>query len=404
VNQAEAFTWVDELQKNGLSYIDDAVKSDLIIVNTCTLTSRADRDVQTYIRRVAKNNPQARLVLTGCYAERDPEDLHQDPKIWRVFSNTEKEEMVNVIISLFGERRQPSRSFYKSRAPVKIQDGCDLACHFCVIPKVRGRSVSREREDIQHQVKQLVGEGFEEIVLTGVHLCLYGRDMTPKTSLLQLLESLEDIDGLGRIRLSSLDPRFLDKPLLDHISASRKICPHFHLSLQHGSKRILEKMGRNIGPETYLSIMTSLRQKRPEAALGADIIVGFPEETEEDFEQTRVFLQESPLAYFHVFSYSPRPGTEAAGQAQVDERIKKQRGNRLRILSDKKRLVFQKDFIGKILDAVVIEKEDTGARVLTGNYLDVFVPGCQTPVRKGADIRITRVEQDRIWGETVQTK
>lgn len=404
VNQAEAFTWVDELQKNGLSYIEDAIDSDLVIVNTCTLTRRADRDVQTFIRRVARRNPSSRLILTGCYAERDPESFRRDPNIWRIFSNAEKEEMIAAIVSAFREKSQPQRRFYKSRALVKIQDGCDLACHFCVIPKVRGKSVSRQEKDLLLEVKMLAEKGFEEIVLTGVNLCLFGRDQTPESSLHDLLVSLENIEDLGRIRLSSLDPRFLDKPLLDHISSSEKICPHFHLSLQHGSNNILRKMGRNIGIEDYRFLLALLRRKNPSAALGADVIVGFPEETEEDFEQTFSFFEESPLTYFHVFSFSPRPDTDAAEKVQVDEKIKKKRSARLRALSGKKKTAFQQNFSGRILDAVVIEKENEGARVLTGNYLDVFVPECTAGVRKKVNVRITRVARDRIWGETIRER
>lgn len=399
VNQAEAFSWANDLQENGLVYIDDYKKSDLVLVNTCTLTGRADRDVRSFLRKMARENPGAGMILTGCYVDRLYRQIEEDGQILSLIPNTNKHKLVDQVLSLYGKQKVRSKESYKSRALIKIQDGCDYKCSFCIIPSVRGQNSSTAKALVIKQIKDAINKGYFEIVLTGVHLCLYGLDLNPRMSLLDLLKEIECLEGLGRMRLSSLDPRFLKKEFLDIMISSKKICPHFHLSLQHGSDAILQRMGRNIRTEKYMEIMYTLQSSLPMAAIGADIIVGFPGEKDEDFEETYRFLDLAPLTYFHVFSYSTRPGTPAAGWKQVNDRVKKERSVKLRNLGEKKNLEYRCKFIGREMEAVFIKKHGRGAHVLTGNFLEVKVPFCQAEIKSPVSVKITEASPKETLGE-----
>ena len=401
VNQAEAFSWAEEFQGRGLRLEEDPGRSRIIIVNTCTLTGRADRDVRKFIRRISRLNPEAKLVVTGCSVERERREFEGDPRVWRVFANTEKKGLPAEILALVGEEGEAEIVPFRSRALLKIQDGCDAHCAFCIIPRVRGRSVSSSREEILGRLRSFIDRGFREIVLAGIHLSSYGLDLEPRSSLLDLLRETAKLDGLGRIRLSSLDPRFMDDRLIDFLGRSPSICPHFHLSLQHGSDRILVLMGRGSKAGEYARVLDSLRRRSPDAALGADIMVGFPGETEADFSRTYEFLEESALDYFHVFSYSPRPGTEAAGRKPVDSRIVKSRSAILRKLSRERQAAFRRRFIGRTLDGIVIEKKEGRAEVLTPNYIPVWAGSPRSPEGSGVRVRITGVPASSVSGEIV---
>lgn len=401
VNQAEAFWWTDALQKKGLRFEKDILQSDLIVINSCTLTSRADSDARRFIRRMSRLNPTAKLIVTGCYAERTPEELKRMPQVWQVFSNSEKKALIGEILSLASPTAGESTLAFRSRALVKVQDGCDFRCTFCIIPSVRGHSVSAGKREIFSRARELAAQGFKEIVLTGIHLSSYGLDLKPRSSLLELLREITDMEELSRIRLSSLDPRLLNPSLMEFITASEKICPHFHLSLQSGSDGILRRMGRKISVEDYRGMLSLLREKSPRASLGADIIVGFPEESDEDFEQTTHFLERSPLTYFHVFSYSPRPGTAAASLPQVNSRVKKERAALLRSMSREKNTDFRRLFLGKDCDAVVIRKGKIQDEVITSNYLSVRVPSSSQVEKEEVKVRITEVDERGTKGQIV---
>jgi threonylcarbamoyladenosine tRNA methylthiotransferase MtaB len=401
VNQAEAFWWSDALQKKGLKLEKDSLQSDFVVVNSCTLTSRADSDTRSFIRKVLRLNPAAKLIVTGCYAERAPEELQRMARIWRVFNNIEKKNITTEILSFASPRDEISTSAFRSRALVKIQDGCDFGCTFCVIPSVRGKSASVRMGEIMTRIKELNAQGFKEVVLTGIHLNSYGLDLKPRSSLLDLLHEISDIEGLPRIRLSSLDPRFLKPSLIEFITTDKKICPHFHLSLQSGSNEILSRMGRRINVEAYNKILSNLREKSPSASLGADIIVGFPGETEEEFEHTRTFLKQAPLTYFHVFSYSSRPGTAASSWKQVHDRVKKERSASLRKMSRVKNEGFRQNFSGKECEAVVVKKGKTQDEVLTSNYFRVCVPSSSYSEKDDVKVLITQVDERGTRGKVL---
>ncbi len=401
VNQAEAFWWTDTLQKEGLKFEKDFVRSDWVVVNSCTLTSRADSDTRRFIRRITRLNPTAKLIVTGCYAEKLPDEFQKMPQVWRVITNTEKKTLPEEILSLSDTQKKQSTSPFRSRALVKVQDGCNFRCTFCVIPSVRGRSVSLGKREILSQVEELVAQGFKEIVLTGIHLSSYGADHEPRSSLVELLHEITSLKALSRVRLSSLDPRFLKPSLMEFITTSRKICPHFHLSLQSGSDAILNRMGRKVRVEQYEEILSILREKSPSASLGADIIVGFPEETEDEFEQTHSFLKLSPLTYFHVFSYSARPGTVAAFLPQVMSRVKKERATILRNLSRAKNEGFRHLCAGKQWEAIIVKKGKTQDEALTSNYINVVLPSSSYTEKEEVRLLITEVQKQKTKGHVI---
>jgi threonylcarbamoyladenosine tRNA methylthiotransferase MtaB len=398
VNQAEAFVWANEFQRKGYCYEKDHTKSDVILINTCTVTSRADSDVRGFLRKINRENPSARLVLTGCYVERSPEEFKNNPQLWRIVPNNEKDKLCQILAPMDQTEAGDGLLPFRSRALVKIQDGCDFQCTFCVVPSVRGHSISLNKDKIIAQVREYLKQGFEEIVLTGVHLCLYGQGQEQTSSLVELLKDLEALEGLYRIRLSSLDPRFLNKTKLEYFTTSRKICPHFHFSLQSGCDRILRLMGRKISVTDYERVLDFFHHRVPHAALGADILVGFPEESASDFEDTQKFLQSSPLTYLHVFTYSPRPGTQAATLPQVRHREKARRARVLRILSRQKNLEFRQRFLEKEVDAIVIKKIGDGAQVLTSNFIRVKVPLCSKEEKERIRVKITFISEDHTDG------
>ncbi len=401
VNQAEAFNWAAEFQRHGLKLENDPGRSDLVVVNSCTLTGRADRDVRKFINQVTRANPSARLILTGCYIERAREEFGNIPQVWMVFPNSEKEALASRVLSHFRPEKSGQILPYKSRALLKIQDGCDFRCAYCIIPHVRGKSSSLHFGEALARAGALAAQGYREIVLSGIHLCSYGIDLEPGSSLPELLLALEDVEGLKQVRLSSLDPRFLKPEWLRAISASSRVCPHFHLSLQHASRRILERMGRRIGAEDFHELLASLRARFPEASLGADIIVGFPGEDDEDFDALSRFLEESPLSYFHVFSYSPRSLTAAAKLPQVEDRIKKERSQFLREMSRRKNGVFRKAFEGNVCPGIVISKKGNRTEVLTSNYMKVLTPPTLAPVREFVRVLITEAGPRETIGKVV---
>ena len=407
VNRAEAFAWAEAFRERGLRLEEDGGRSDVTLVNSCTLTGRADRDVRRFIRKTARDNPGTKIVVTGCYAERAPAEISGMPNVVAVFPNSAKARLPERVMEIVGgeearaEAAPDTAAPFRARAFLKIQDGCDNRCAFCVIPSVRGKSASIGPDEVVTRVRKLTGRGFREIVLSGINLSSYGGDLEPPGSLLGLLRELEGIPGLGRLRLSSFDPRKTDGALVEHIAANPKICQHFHLSLQHVSARLLRLMGRAVEPGTGERILRELRARSPEAALGADIIVGFPGETATEFDELRGFLAGSALTYFHVFSYSPRPGTPAAGRPGVPASVVRDRAMELRRLAAEKDFRFRRQFESRELEAAVIHASERGAELLTGNAIRVFAPSCRAPKCELVLVAIGRVLPRRTEGEVV---
>jgi threonylcarbamoyladenosine tRNA methylthiotransferase MtaB len=415
VNQAEAFAWADAFRQRGLRLDGAWDRSDVVLVNSCTLTGRADRDVRKFIRTVARVNPAIRIVITGCLAERAPGEIAAMPNVVAVLPQSAKEGMAERLIEIAGGESAPGAragadtltgpgtdAVLRRRAFLKVQDGCDDHCTFCVIPSVRGKSRSVAPGRVVTEARDLAGRGFREIVLAGIHLSSYGEDLEPRTTLLDLLRKMGTAAPDARFRLSSLDPRKTGAELVAYIAASPTICPHFHLSLQHASTRILRLMGRAARAGEAAAALAELRRLAPDAAIGADVIVGFAGETESDFTELRDFLDASPLSYFHVFPYSPRRGTPAALRPALPAEIVTERAKVLRRLSAGKDLGFRRRFTGRTLEGVVISRPERGeAGIMTGNAVRVAVPACPAGEGERVRVAIRKVLPHRTEGEVV---
>jgi threonylcarbamoyladenosine tRNA methylthiotransferase MtaB len=415
-NQAEAFAWADALRGQGLRLEEDWERSDIVLVNSCTLTGRADRDVRKFVRAVGRGNPGTGVVITGCYAERAPAELAALPNVVAVLPASAKPRVVEAVTGIAAERAArrgagaeasgaeravAEQRPFKARAHLKVQDGCDNHCAFCVIPGVRGRSVSLPPDEVAAAVRELAGRGYREIVLAGIHLASYGRDLEPRRTLHGLLGEIVAAAGPARLRLSSLDPNLVDEALVKRLAGGSGICPHFHLSLQHASGRVLRLMGRPGDAAAHARVLEGLARLAPDAAVGADVLVGFPGETEDDFDDLKRFLKGSPLTYFHVFPFSPRPGTTAATRPRLTEGTVTARARELRILAAARDLRFRRRFLDRELEAVVISRSERGAEVLTANGIKVEVPF--SPAARGelVRVRVERALPRRTEGEAV---
>ncbi|MEK7799214.1 MAG: tRNA (N(6)-L-threonylcarbamoyladenosine(37)-C(2))-methylthiotransferase MtaB [Acidobacteriota bacterium] len=392
--------------------------ADLVILNTCTVTSRADREARQIARRLRADNPRAMLIATGCYAERDPAGLGAVAGVDHVVSLREQHERIpSLAATAFGlDRASPALDLGRfgatagcdpepgpgdrTRALLKVQDGCNLRCSYCVIPSVRGDSRSLPPGIVLERITRLAGAGFREIVFTGVNTGDYGRDLDPPTRLHRLLAQAIEIEGLGRLRLNSLEPRTVTAELVDLLAGcGGRLAPHLQVPLQSGSDPVLMRMRRPYRAADYARVVETLRREVPGMALGADVIVGFPGETDVEFETTCRFIESSPLNYLHVFSYSPRPGTPAAAlPAPVPPNLIKERSARLRRLGQDLSLRFRRSFAGQARTALTLQevRSDGRLRALTDNFIDL---GCDLEGRDPAPL-MNRLLRVRIQGAT----
>ncbi len=364
--------------------------ADIYVINTCTVTVGADRSSRQVIYQAKRRNPNSIVIATGCYAQVNPQELSKIADL--VVGNTHKRDLVRILEEYIESKREgvfvgeifrdndvsfDLITYYEKARPfLKVQEGCNRFCSFCVIPFARGKSRSVPKDRVLREVELLTRMGFEEVVLSGTQLTQYGWDKG--TNLYELLKDMVKIQGLKLIRLSSMYPSEMDKNLLELIASEEKIAPHFHLSLQSGSDRILELMERRYTVKDYISLVESILSKRPISNIGTDIIVGFPTETEKDFEQTYRLLEELPLGYMHIFPYSERPKTKALKlKPKVDEGVKKERVKALKELDAQKRKTFYEKHKGMTLRAVVLSEE----RLLTENYIELGRSVDQKPGR-----------------------
>jgi threonylcarbamoyladenosine tRNA methylthiotransferase MtaB len=385
MNQAESLGLEEALRARGGESAGTG-QADLVLVNTCSVTAVADQGARQMIRRIARTNPRARIVVTGCYATRRPADLDGLPGVARLVPNDDKSRLVASVgpdfglpaMALSGDSAgacgltiRPGVSG-RTAYPLGVQTGCDERCAYCVIPATRGASRSRPLEHVIAEARRASQAGFKELVLTGVHLGCYGRDLTPRRSLVDLLRALDCCGSDAMCRISSVEPMDCSPPVLDLVAGSGRFAPHLHLPLQHASDRMLRAMRRPYSFRSYRRIVDAVRERLPDAAIGTDLIAGFPGETERDFRASLDYLDESPLTSVHVFCYSDRPGTAAAAMLpKVHGETVKQRAEALRARAGDLLRRFQSSQVGSIRRGLTL---GDGSLVLTDNYLKVRVP------------------------------
>jgi threonylcarbamoyladenosine tRNA methylthiotransferase MtaB len=391
--------------------------ADVYIVNTCTVTDRADSEGLRIARRARRLNPNARIVMTGCFAQASPEVLERHTEVDAIVGLGRLDDLERAVMNTTSERVMVSNLRKEraqielrgvtlaghSRAFLKLQEGCDQFCTFCIVPFSRGMSRSVEPRRIVEAIDELHGRGFKEVILSGVHLGGYGKDLDPPVELADLLEMLAERSPIERIRISSLDPEELSDSIIDIIAQSEKICPHLHLPLQAGEDGTLSRMRRRYNTAFFRERVERILEAMPDACIGTDIIAGFPGETALDFEHSFRFIEELPLSYFHVFPYSVRAGTTAA---KLPDKIAaaeiKRRAGGLRELGERKREMFAQKFVGQKLKVLLEESTEDGA--LGGysrNYVRVLTRGAASQLNREFEVEASFAKGAQLVGEIV---
>ena len=416
VNQADSLGFEEELVGHGAEPV--AIEhADTIVVNTCSVTASADQAARQAVRRIGRINPAAKIIVTGCHATRAPDDLRNLPNVAAVVSNDRKALLVSLTIPLepalglttaarfaggegsCGGAIEPGVAG-RTAFTLRVQTGCSEPCSYCIIPITRGTPRSIPIDDVLMEAERVSSMGFKEIALTGVHLGSYGRDLAPQVSLALLLDRIdhwaerESTGGL-RFRISSLEPMDCTPEIVDLIARSPSFAPHFHLPLQHASDRVLRAMRRPYELRFYAHLVADIRRRIPHAAIGSDIIVGFPGETDEDFESLIAYLDESPLTHLHVFPYSDRPGTPASAMGdRAPAPVVRVRAQRAREASERLSKRFRVSQAGTVHRALTLED---GMLAVTGNYLKVVIP----PGRRRNEWVTVRIADDGRLAEVV---
>jgi threonylcarbamoyladenosine tRNA methylthiotransferase MtaB len=416
--QADGAAIERQFCERGMERADASSQAQIVILNTCTVTASADQDARAAIRRIHRENPECQIVVTGCYAQRAPEEIAALPGVAQVIGNSHKHQLVEIVSRGFvpldklqTEPRTENSIFIsdifahtellaapvfdaaneRTRPNLKVQDGCDNRCSFCVIPYVRGHSRSLPLARVLEEVNTLVDAGYREVVISGINLGRWGRDLRVDAGSLSfpdLIRATLAHTSLEKLRISSVEPMDWSDELIQLVAESPRIAKHAHVPMQSGSDRILRKMRRKYRPWHYRGKIEKIRVAMPAAAIGADVMVGFPGESNADFEETRRMIEELPFTYLHVFTYSPRPGTPAAAVRDqvVPVQIARERNRMLREIAAKKKLAFMRSFVGKSLEAITLNKVLSGpgsefTEALTDNYLKLRLKGKHEPNR-----------------------
>jgi threonylcarbamoyladenosine tRNA methylthiotransferase MtaB len=402
VNQADSLRMEEEFHAKG-AVPSAASDADVVVVNTCSVTATADQGARQTIRRIARDNPSSRIVVTGCYATRCGDDVRALPNVVRVIRNAAKEELVADAASSTPDAADPTAdagegpcgaaiepgAAGRTAFTLRVQTGCEERCAYCIIPSTRGPGRSVPIADVVRDVDRVSAAGYKEIVLTGVHLGSYGRDLVPRASLLDLLRRLLHADRDVVFRVSSLEPMDCTPAIVDVIAASGgRVAPHFHLPLQHASNRILAAMRRPYTLEYYRHLVDDIHERLPHASLGSDMIAGFPGESDADFAVNLEYLPGSPLTHLHVFPYSDRPGTVASAmRGKVEGTVTRERGMRLRAIGADLTRTFHASQRGTVRPGLTLED---GSLVVTDNYLKVRIPA---GLPRNQRVRV-RIEED----------
>ncbi len=385
VNAYETEAMEELLQTAGYDIVPFNEQADVYVVNTCSVTNIAERKSRQMLHRAKKLNPEAVVVATGCYVQVSEEEAKADEAVDLVLGNNQKRQIVSALDAYFEgrtfdevladvekeqyEELEVSTVLEHTRAFVKVQDGCNQFCSYCIIPYARGRVRSRRMENVISEIKRLAGAGIQEVVLTGIHLSSYGREIDGESHLIELIEAIHPIEGINRIRLGSLEPRIITEEFVGRLKKLHKVCPHFHLSLQSGCEAILKRMNRHYTPEEYYEKCQLLRENFEHPAITTDVIVGFPGETEEEFEETRQFLEKVHFYEMHIFRYSRRKGTRADKmENQVPDEKKAQRSSILSELEAKMTKDFRAQWTGKKVKVLLEERQElNGSSYMVGH-------------------------------------
>jgi len=376
-----------KFQEKGYEIVEHHEKADIYVINTCTVTNMSDRKSRQMLRRVREQNKDTIIVACGCYVQVAEEDLEKIEEIDLILGNNEKKKIVEYVENYMKNNEKMAevedvmhkREFVdfgdviyteKTRAVIKIQDGCDRFCTYCIIPYARGRVRSRKPESIKTEIEKIAKEGIKEVVITGIHIASYGKDFKEDYKLIDLLEEINKIDGIETIRLGSIEPLIISEKFIKRLVKLKKVCHHFHLSLQSGCDETLKRMNRRYTTAEFTEIVERLRKYYNDVILTTDIIVGFPQESEEEFEKTYEFLKKVNFYKMHVFKYSQRKGTKAAVMAgQIDGNKKEERSQRLIQLSDENEKKYNEYYIGKEVDILFEEEKNGQYRGHTKNYI-----------------------------------
>ena len=396
VNQYETNAMIEQFMGSGYKIVESIEKSDVYVVNTCTVTNMSDRKSRQMLRKVKELNQNSIVVACGCYAQVAKKELEKIDEIDIIIGNNEKKDIINIVEGFLNSQDSNIESdlslkyskvdeilnqkefvdfgevLYtdKSRAVIKVQDGCDRYCTYCIIPYARGRVRSRKPESIISEIKKISNTGIKEVVITGIHIASYGKDFKEEYRLIDLLEEINKIDNIKRIRLGSIEPLLITKEFIQRLKKLDKICEHFHLSIQSGSDETLKRMNRRYRVSDLEEVVNLLRKTYKDVILTTDIIVGFPDESEKEFEETYEFLKKIKLYKLHVFKYSPRKGTKAANMKnQIDGNEKEKRSKLLLELSDKYELMYNKENIDKEHEILIEEERDGYYIGHTKNYI-----------------------------------
>ncbi|MFW5855523.1 MAG: tRNA (N(6)-L-threonylcarbamoyladenosine(37)-C(2))-methylthiotransferase MtaB [Thermodesulfobacteriota bacterium] len=422
VNQCESEALVQCLKSAGWSPVDGEETADLCIINTCTVTHKASMQSRQAARQAIRGNPEARVLVTGCYAQTEPEAIARIEGVDAIVGHGEKHRIPELVDRHSDEttgehpathcpnigqertfRRIPLTEIgARTRPFLKIQDGCDAFCTYCIVPHARGRSRSLPPEAVLDSIRALAESGYHEVVLSGVHLGCYGMDLTPKTDLFALLQEIDREGAVDRVRISSIEPHELTPAIIDLAGGSDRFCRHFHIPLQSGDNGVLERMGRPYTRTEFGDLVRRIRTRIPDAAVGADVLVGFPGEDDAAFSNTYDLIQELPITYLHVFPFSPRKGTPAATFSDpVSVDTVKQRCKRLRELGIVKKRAFLERFPGKTMTVLVETQRDRKTGLLKGitsNYLTVLLNGGDELQNRLVEVKVESVKGDVLIG------
>ena len=421
VNQYESNAMMQKIQEAGYKIVDiDEETADIYIVNTCTVTNMSDRKSRQILRRLKSKNKNSIIVAVGCYVQVAKQELEKMPEIDIVLGNEEKTDIAQYITDFIGKKekiveienidikkefKDMGQITYteKTRAVIKVQDGCNQFCSYCIIPFARGRVRSRKQESVIKEIEQISKKGIKEVVITGIHVASYGKDFGNENGLIELLEKINEIEGITRIRLGSLEPKIMTEQFVERLSKLEKICHHFHLSLQSGCNETLKRMNRKYTTSEVKQIIERLRKYYKDVMITTDIIVGFPGETDEEFNITYEFLKSIKLYKMHVFQYSQRKGTRAAiAPNQVDGNIKEFRSKKLIELSNENEYNYNKSMIGQTVEVLFEEQEIENGKTYykghTQNYMLVKYETSENLENKLRNVKILQAEKEFLKG------